>query len=168
MVSLIAFITLNKMIFAVAAKVFLNFLFFKFTYLDCNNSVSRLFLVSFQDALQVLNSLLDKFYCWDFRNETLITHYEEKIRDHHKLCLILRNWYLTLNISNINLFSVSKWVEQVSLIVLKVAGIKNELGEQINCFLKELLVTRSALYASIALFLVLYFARNRQLTYSEF
>ena len=48
MVSLIAFITLNKMIFAVAAKVFLNFLFFKFTYLDCNNSVSRLFLVSFR------------------------------------------------------------------------------------------------------------------------
>ena len=43
-------------------------------------------------------------------------------------------------------------------------GIKNELGEQINCFFKELLVKRPVLYASIALFLVLYFV-PKQATY---
>ena len=92
-------------------------------------------------SLQILNFLVDKFDCWGSRNEMLVVHYkenirihhyEENIRIHHILCLILRKLWLTSNISNINLYSVSNWVEKVSLIMLKIARIKNKLREQIH------------------------------------
>ena len=92
------------------------------------------------DTLQILNSLVDKFYCWDSRNETFIAHYQEKIRNHHKVCLILKKLFLTSNISNINLYSVSNSVEQVSLIILKLRELTMNLGNKLTVFSKNCLV----------------------------
>ena len=42
-------------------------------------------------TLQIPNSLGDKFSQWDSQNETLITHYEKKNRDHVKCFLFWEN-----------------------------------------------------------------------------
>ena len=42
-------------------------------------------------TLQIPNSLGDKFSQWDSQNETLITHYEKKNRDHAKYFLFWEN-----------------------------------------------------------------------------
>ena len=55
-------------------------------------------------TLQVPNSLGDKFS----QNETLITHYVNKNRNHAKWFLILRKSCLTENISNTTLNFISK------------------------------------------------------------
>ena len=46
---------------------------------------------AFIHALQIPNSLGDKFSQWDSQNETLITHYEKKNRDHAKYFLFWEN-----------------------------------------------------------------------------
>ena len=46
---------------------------------------------NFNPTLQTSNSLEDKFSQWDFQNETLITHYEKKNRDHAKCFLFWEN-----------------------------------------------------------------------------
>ena len=80
------------------------------------------------DGLQILNSVLDKFYCWDSRNETLIAHYEEKNRNHHKLS------YFEKMISHF------EYIQHNFIFRLKMSwtgltysssGIKTELGKQI-------------------------------------
>ena len=65
-------------------------------------------------TLQIPNSLGDKFAQLYSQNETLITHYENKNRDHAKCFLFWEN-HVSLRIYLIEL--ISKWVEYGSLIV---------------------------------------------------
>ena len=60
------------------------FIFFKFT------------LVSFS-SLQILNSVVDKFYWWDSRNKTLIAPYEEKIET-TTICVLFWETNISLRI----------------------------------------------------------------------
>ena len=57
--------------------------------LEFQKTLSEILLTA--GALQIPNSLGDKFSQWDSQNETLITHYEKKSRDHAKCFLFWEN-----------------------------------------------------------------------------
>ena len=107
--------------------------FLKFFFQNKAATHYKIFLASipstFTCTLQIPNSLGDIFSQLDSQNETLITHYEKKNRDHAKCFLFWEN-HVSLRIYLTEL--ISKWVEYVSLIIFQVSRNNNKFGEQIN------------------------------------
>ena len=108
-------------------------IFLSFFFQDKAATHYNIFLASipstFTCTLQIPNSLGDIFSQLDSQNETLITHYEKKNREHAKCFLFWEN-HVSLRIYLTEL--ISKWVEYVSLIIFQVSRNNNKFGEQIN------------------------------------